>query len=731
MFTKLPANVLKGLLFGVLSALVVIGVTEILAPDIFDKFEAKTLDWRYQRKIEKLWEKRKGATIDDIIIVDIDDRSLEKLGRFEHWPRSYHARIIDYLSSAGAKAIGFDILFMEQGKDSLSDQLLVQAVKKAGNVYLAMSFSNANPDAFLYTMKKPPTGLEVEKLSYQIADSTSNELLNLDRFDGKFIELYNSSAGIGFANFFTRGGEDESVIRTMPLFINFASRQYPSFPMALVLGVLGARETDIYLGPKNSIALNIINRTRKSRTIKIPVDQEGSILINYMGAYRTFRFVPYYDVLEKRLPGEFFNNRIVLVGATAAGLYEWRPVPFQTAFPGVEIHANIIFSILNQNFLIKVGPATSTLILFLLTALIALPAVYLRPHFSIILTVLVAGLYGLNSIFMFTEKGVWTEEVRPLLGIMLSYLVVVTYRFIHEEKSKKLIKNMFHHYLSATVVNELLKNRDRLKPGGKRTVATAFFSDIKNFTTIAETMEAEELVSMLNEYLSAMTDIVLKYNGYLDKYEGDAIMAVFGIPLEQEDHAWCACLAAMEMQHRLVELRLKWQSEARPKFEARIGINSGSMIAGNIGGEKRVDYTVIGDSVNLASRLEGSNKIYNTNIIISEDTYKYVRDKVIVRELDYIRVKGKHRPVRVYELLAKAEQGIDEKTAKVLEYFAQGLKIYREGNWERAYNQFIKALQIKPDDGPSQEFFRRCKLFIEEKKTVPPNWDGVFEIDSK
>lgn len=718
----------KGLLgigFGILSVFIVYVFTKLLLPDIFDKFEAGILDWRYEKRINRKWQDRKGATIDDIVIVDIDDRSLEKLGRFGKWPRSYHARIIDYVSSGGALAIGFDILFMEKGSDKKSDDSLKAAIKQAQNVYLAMSFSDANPDAFRKPMLTPPENLKADQLSYNIVDSTHNPFQNLDRFDGKYIELYNAAAGIGSANFFSSG---ESVIRKMPLFINFAGRQYPSLAFAMVLGLMGVKNENLSITENGSIVLSCQNDTTAAVVVDLPTVDQGKFIIDYEGPFQTFRYISYYDVLARRIPPEFFDKKIVLIGATAAGLKDWRPVPFQSTFPGVEIHANMIYSILNQNFIKQVSFNDGLLVSLVLSIIVALLALFFRPFFSIPAIVILGALYGLLALLIFIHYGISIDMLRQLQAMFTAFMIVILFRFLSEEKNKRIIKNMFNHYLSASVVNELLKNRTQLKPGGKRTVATALFSDVKSFTTVSENLEPEELVTLLNEYLSAMTEIVLNHNGYLDKYEGDAIMAIFGVPLPQQDHVSRACLAALQMQRQLTNLRIKWELESRPLLEMRIGINVGPMIAGNIGGEKRMDYTVIGDSVNLASRLEGANKLFGTSIMISEDTYDQVKNDFRVRELDFIRVKGKTKPVRVFELISKKSETIDEKLEITFKYFTDGLSIYRQGNWELAYNHFQNALKMKPDDGPSWELFTRCKKFMDERFTVPDDWDGVYDM---
>ncbi len=722
---SLLERILIGLMLGISAATVVFIITELLFPTVFDNFEAQTLDQRYTLRIHKLEKARADAKIEDIIIVDIDNRSLNKLGRFHQWPRDYYAALTNKLADAGAIVIGFDILFMERDVDRATDSLFVEATDYAQNVSHALSFSEAEPDKFLYKMESPPPGLEFEKFSYQFPPPIQNIFPKSDRFDGKFIELYNASQQLGFVNF---QPDNDSVIRKMPLFMNFADRLYPSLPLAMVFYLFDIQQDQIQIDPGKSVKLNITSESG-SETVNLPIDQKGNLLINYYGTYQTFRYIPFYDVYANRVPAEFFQGKIVLFGATAAGLYDMRPVPFQKAFPGVEIHANILYNILNQDFITKTSALLNIIILFTLCILIGIFSSSFKMIYNIPFLLLVAAGFVFYTHHAFQNQNLWIENVQPFIGIMLSQVAVLGYKYFNELKDKRRIKGMFQNYLSPTVVSELLKKPDMLKLGGERKIATAFFSDIKNFTTFSEDLQPEELVMDLNEYLSAMTEIVLKYEGYLDKYEGDAIVAIFGIPIKQSDHALRSCKAALDMQKKLVELRKKWKSEKKPLFETRIGINSGPMIAGNIGGTDRFDYTVIGDSVNLASRLEGANKMYGTSIIISEESYRQVKNELICRELDFLRVKGKTKPVRVYELLGRKGEKFDPKSIQCLGYFAKGLKTYRKRDWIHAYDIFQKALSICPDDGPSNEFIRRCKIFIENPR--PDDWDGVFELRSK
>ena len=714
-----------GNLIGLATAVIIILITEVLFPEFFDNFEAKSFDIRYSTKIKKLEASRDGQAIDDIVIIDIDNRSLNQFGRFQQWPRDYYTDVIKFVSESGAVVIGIDVLFMEHDIDRMADTLLVQATRQAGNVCHSLSFSKAEPEAFLYKMEALPAELDTMGYSYLFSQDIINHFPSADRFDGKFFRLYNAAQKLGFVNFQL---DNDSVIRKMPLFMNFAGELYPSLAMAMILYLYDVQNDEIEINPGKFVRIGLSADSSMDQ-ITIPIDNQGQMLINYQGTFQTFRYVSFYDAWANRVPAEFFAGKVVLIGASAAGLYDLRPVPFQNAFPGVEIHANILSNILAQDFIQQTPKIICCIVLVLLCMMISSIAIFFRIRYNTPIILILSAGFIYVTFLLFSNNNLWIENVRPIIGIIFCHIGVLTYRYLNENKDKRKIKGMFQHYISATVVNELLKNPGMLKLGGERKVATAFFSDIKSFTSVSETLEPEKLVSVLNEYLSAMTDIILRYEGYLDKYEGDAIVSMFGIPVEQNDHAERACNAALDMWKELAILRQMWKREGKPAFEARIGINSGPMIAGNIGGKDRFDYTAIGDSVNLASRLEGANKMYDTIIIISEDTFYHIHEKFWCRELDFIRVKGKNKPVRIYELIGRKTQEIDPIRSSSLEYFLKGLEIYRKRDWIHAYDFFQKALKLKPDDGPSLEFIRRCKKFIENPR--PVDWDGVFEMRDK
>jgi adenylate cyclase len=304
-------------------------------------------------------------------------------------------------------------------------------------------------------------------------------------------------------------------------------------------------------------------------------------------------------------------------------------------------------------------------------------------------------------------------------------LVVVYYRT--EEKSRKWITSVFGKYVSPVVIDNLIKNPDLINLGGEKRNITIFFSDIRGFTSISERLEPEDLVHLLNEYLTEMTSIIIKNQGLVDKYMGDAIMAFWGAPLDQPDHARIACSSSLEMVEKLKDLQKKWKNEGIPLLNIGIGLNSGNAIVGNMGSSTRFDYTAMGDNVNLASRMEGLNKFYGTSIIITEKTYKIVKDVFEIRKLDAVRVKGKKKPILIYELISEKNK-LDKKYIDFITLYEEGLELYFNKKWNVAIKSFKEALKLK-DDIASHEFIKRCQDFIKNPPTK--DWDGVWELKTK
>ncbi|MDX9899492.1 MAG: adenylate/guanylate cyclase domain-containing protein [Spirochaetia bacterium] len=333
------------------------------------------------------------------------------------------------------------------------------------------------------------------------------------------------------------------------------------------------------------------------------------------------------------------------------------------------------------------------------------------------------------AIFLLFFKGyIWVDQISFNLALILPSALIMVSKFAGEEEHRQFIQGAFSKYLSQDVIDQIIENPDALKLGGESCNITTFFSDVAGFSTISEKLSAEGLVHLLNEYLSEMTDIIMDNKGTVDKYEGDAIMAFWGAPLAFPEHPYQACFSAMLMQRRLSELREAWRKEGRHELRVRMGINSGPAVAGNMGSRTRMNYTVMGDSVNLASRLEGANKVYGTYSMVSGSTRAAVGDRFQFRELDTIRVVGKSEPIVVHELLEEPGKAPDS-VESLLVHYDEGLALYKARRWKDAAIRFVKALKIDMTDGPSKVYYRRCMAFL---KTPPPvAWDGVHNLSSK
>jgi adenylate cyclase len=378
-------------------------------------------------------------------------------------------------------------------------------------------------------------------------------------------------------------------------------------------------------------------------------------------------------------------------------------------------------NILQQKFLFRPDWASlfdlaAILFMGLVTGLV-LPR--LRVFFSVMLVGVLFGGYLVLSQSIFARQGIWLNAVYPLLTVVVVYTAVALYRYIMEEREKRKIRSAFGLYVTPSVVNEILKDPDKLRLGGDKKELTVLFSDIRGFTSLAEEMDPESLVNLLNTYLTEMTNVVFDFDGLLDKYIGDAIMAVFGAPLKQADHPVRACRAALRMLDSLAKMQQKWKSEGTPPLDIGIGINTGSMVVGNMGSERRFDYTVMGDSVNLASRLEGINKEYGTQVVISEFTYEWVKDDFFCRELDVVRVQGSTRPVKIFELIALRSE--TDPRIPIIEPFAQGLHYYRAQKWEMAEAKFNEVLTSLPEDFAARLYLQRIATLREE----PPPRAGM------
>ncbi len=431
--------------------------------------------------------------------------------------------------------------------------------------------------------------------------------------------------------------------------------------------------------------------------------------------------------LAERLK-ENIGGKTCFVGLTASGTIDLGVTPFQEDYPMVGTHATLLSSFLTGNFVCE----TSQLWAFAAALLFALLMGIILPRFGYkagtALTLIIIAGYVFGVYFLFSATGWLVEMVSPVLTVFLCFTSITVHRYRSEESQKRFIKDAFAHYLAPAVIEQLIDKPGNLKLGGEERVLTAFFSDVAGFSSISEKLTPTELVALLNEYLTAMTDIILQHGGTVDKYEGDAIIAFYGAPVPFSDHAARACVASLRQHQKLASMREHWASLEKPQLTARMGLCTGSMVVGNMGSRTRMDYTIMGDSVNLASRLEGANKKYGTPIMVAESTYLEAKDIVEARLTDVLRVVGRATPVRVYELLAVKGE-LESGAEKWLARYNEARAYYGNRRFEESLKAFQDVLRMHPEDPLSKVYVNRCEQLI--KEPPPSDWDGVTNLTSK
>ncbi len=423
------------------------------------------------------------------------------------------------------------------------------------------------------------------------------------------------------------------------------------------------------------------------------------------------------------------EGKICIVGATHTGSTDLHQTSIATEVPGCMAHSTLLSMFYARSFPREPWRWSSLVMLVLAGSIISLVSARLSALRSVVVTV--AALLGLSAALfsLFASGGIFLGLASPVSSMVLAFAGTAAYRRFAEERARRKVRSIFQRQVGEAVAEQLIRGGEEIKLGGEMRTATVYFSDIAGFSTISEKLTPPELVELLNEYFSIMcVPVVETYGGYLDKFEGDAILAVFGVPLAGENHARDACFAALQNQEALAELRQKLSREGKPEIRQRIGISTGEMVVGYVGSPQRHDYTVLGDAVNLGQRLEAANKLYRTSIIISESTYELAREFIEVRELDLARVPGRMEPVKTFELACK-KGDLPESKREAFELFARALAHYRGREFSEALALFKKILELLPGDGPSQLYIKRCRDRL--ASGTPKDWDGVHDVGLK
>ncbi len=707
----------------------------------------------------------------EVVIAAIDEKSIDELGRWP-WPRSKLTEIVEKLVERDVRVIGFDMVFSSPDDSSGIQNLwkLYQELDARPNTdkgvlktlegyihdsdydnQFAEVLGKSRRAVLGYFFHFDPEG--VGHLSASAMHSffnnikpaqfvgfiKSNEEVDLSAIDFRSAYAVESnipvlSKAVKDVGFISIDVESDRSIRQLPLIVKYhdsGTRQDYYFP-PLAVRILEKYLDGTLLFRVGAFGVETVLLDGE-RPLKILTNEKGEALINFMGKGKTFPHYSLTDIIHDRyeeVPEGSLKDKIVLIGATAPGLENIKLTPYDSAYPGVEIHATVIDNLLHNNSLyqpdwVHLADSAYLIVLgFFLTWLYS----RIRPGYGLpAWLVTITGQFYFSH-WLFVHKKFWITDVYPFLENSLILAALLLYRYNTEIKQKQFVQNVFSKYLSSTVIDQLLKDPTKLKLGGEQKELTALFTDIAGFTSFSEKLSPEALVNHLNTYLTEMTNILFKYEGTLDKYDGDAIKSFFGAPLHFDEHAKRACWVGIEMQERLAELRQEWRQEGKPELHMRVGINTGLMVVGNMGSKNRMNYGMNGDSVNLAARLEAANKEYGTECLISESTYEQAKDFIVVRELDSIRVMGRATPVNVYELIGKAGN-VEERVLDMLPVFGEGLRHYKNRRWQQALPYFEKVLEMFPEDGPAQTLKKRCQEF--EKNPPPEVWDGVFPLTTK
>jgi len=634
----------------------------------------------------------------DIVIVGIDEETLKNMGKLDHWDRTVYKFVLDTLESDGAKVVAFDIVFSEPSAGI--SQLKLNQIAKEKNIQDKISE---------YLKGDHPSDIEFSEslgnyenvIFAQASVLVDEEKRNVEAI--KLLPLYAENVNIGLASIFS---DSDDVVRRIPGQLYDSDGNKQEKPLAI-------KSLEVASGESTSMELT----------------NDGDLLVNYAAPPNGFQQISFYKVFDQSFPTETFKDKIVLIGATTELLKDSWPTPTSsdTLMPGVEIHANAIQTLLEGKFLHEQGLVSQIITIALLSALLT----FLVMFFGILpglasAIVLIAG-YELAAKPLF-DRGLILNLVYPAIALFFAYLSTTLYKYLGETREKSKLSGAFAKYVNKDLVSKILEDPDALKLGGANRIITVFFLDIANFTHFSESTSPEGVVEQLNQYFDVMVRIIFKNGGTVNKFEGDAIMAFWGAPLDQANHAILAAQSALECRAALKPLHARWQAAGKPLLDFRIGLSSGEAIAGNMGSADRLEYTVMGDIVNLGSRLEAANKVYGTHVMLSGETQALLGDQFTLRRLDRLRVKGKEQPVDIYELLCAQGQLTDVQT-QVIDGFHQAIEYYRNGKFSEAIIRFKQVEQIWPQDGPTQTYLKRCEAF----QANPPTqgWDGSWTLTSK
>ncbi len=702
-----------GLIIGISGAVIALSLWGFGGLNIW---ESKTWDFRASTLAKP------GKATDNIRLILLDQNSLDwakhENGWNWPWPREVYSAILDYCHRNGAKAVAFDVLFTEPSiYGNADDAALGKAIAQFGHFAGAVFLGKKSGNDTKWPAEIPAPGFKIIGLDKWL-NSTNSENVIFHRATMPIPELATKAAVLSNVHL---DPDPDGIYRSINFFCVFDHKILPT----LGLGAYLAANPDVQMQIKSGKL--IIGKKI------VPIDSQGNAVLNYRGISGTHKAYSAAAVIQSELrilSGETptirdknaFRDKYVFFGFSAPGLYDLRSSPVDGVYPGVEIQATLLDNFLSGDFMRRSSAWLTITIVFSLALACAISAsVFSSPVGSVTVGLIFFSIPIFISFGSYL-RGLWFPLVAQEISVAVTIALALVVNYATEGKQKRFIKNAFQQYLSPAVIEQLIQHPERLKLGGERRVLSIFFSDLQGFTSISEGLDPKELTAFLNDYLSAMTNIIHEESGTVDKYEGDAIIAFWNAPLEVTEHAGRAVRAAMRCQEVLAEMRPGFKERIGKEVFMRIGINTGLAIVGNLGSDTRFDYSMIGDAVNLAARLEGANKQFDTYTMISQFTRDMLGDISTVRELARIAVVGRKEPVVVYEPMTAEEYNARKD---ILETFSQGLDLFYKGKFSQALEIFSTLQKL---DRPAAAYAKKCRAIIQ---APPDEWQGVWVMDSK
>jgi adenylate cyclase len=714
---------------------------------ILERFEAIIYDARLRLTMPR--------TVDDrIVILDIDEKSLQERelggeGRWP-WPRHRIALLLDKLfDKYGIAVVGFDVVFAERDESSgirVLEQLadgelkavsaflpVLEKIKpqlnydeifasrmKGRNVVLGYTFSSDAAD------RAPKKGMLPQPVLTPATFKGRN--IGITSWNGYTANLENLQQTAATAGHFNPWLDEDGVTRRVPMLAEYNGSYYEPLSLAIVRTLMGFPPIvpDFLQGVSQDYAG--LEELKVGR-LRIPVDERVSTLIPYRGERGSFKYIPVVDVLNDRVPVNDLKGKIVIVGTSAPGLLDLRSTPVGSAYPGVEVHANLIAGILDQNIKHKPPYAAGADFMLLLIAglIMTLFLPFVSPLKGTVSAMLVLLTVVAINVVLYDTGHVVLPLAAGVTMILLLFTFNMAYGYFVEARGKRQITGLFGQYVPPELVDEMAKDPEKFSMEGESREMTVLFTDVRGFTTISEGLDPKALSLLMNEFLTPLTEVIYRHRGTIDKYIGDCIMAFWGAPLPDPMHARNAIVAALEMQRTLKGLQPHFKSRNWPEIHIGVGLNTGRMSVGNMGSRIRLAYTVMGDAVNLASRLESITKEYGADIIVGEDTRAAVSD-IVFREIDRVRVKGKDVAVAIFQPLG-VEGEVPAEMREVVDRFHAALALYRGQEWDRAEQAFTELQSIESER-------RFCQLLLGRIATLRanppgPGWDGAFTFETK